>query len=120
MIDRAVIRGKLVERLRLDFEHGKVVHIEAPEPGSAQLLEELLSISSGDKDRIAELGFGMNPGVTELTGDIMLDEKLNQSVHIALGMNDRFGGCNHSNLHLDLVMLHPSIWLDGTLLDYPG
>jgi len=47
--------------------------------------------------------------------NLKLDEKLNGSVHIAIGMNDHFGGQNHSNLRLDLVMLHPSLWLGGIL-----
>jgi len=120
VIDRAFIRGQPVEQLKLTFERGQVVHIDAPKAESVRLLEELLAASSGDKDRIAELGFGLNPGVTELTGDILLDEKLNGSVHIAIGMNDSFGGQNRSNLHLDLVMLHPSLWLDGRLIRLPG
>ena len=115
VIDRAFIRGKPVERLSLSFEQGRVAHIAAPEAESVQLLEGLLAASSGDKDRIAELGIGLNPGVKELTGDVLLDEKLCGSVHIAIGMNDRFGGQNRSNLHLDLVMLQPSLWLDGEL-----
>jgi aminopeptidase len=120
VIDRAFIRGQAIERLVLTFDRGQVVHIDAPDQASVALLEQLLAVSSGDKDRIAELGVGLNPGVRELTGDIMLDEKLYGSVHIALGMNDRFGGQNHSNLHLDLVMLQPSLWLDGKLLKLPG
>ncbi len=120
MINRAFIRGQPVEKLKLTFERGKVVHIEASDAESVRLLEELLAASSGDKDRIAELGIGLNPGVNELTGDIMLDEKLNGSVHIAIGMNDRFGGQNHSNLHLDLVMLNPRVWLDGSIVCLPG
>jgi aminopeptidase len=119
VIDRAFIRGQVVDRLRLTFEKGRMMHVDAPMIESAHLLEELLAVSSGDKDRIAELGISLNPGVTVLTGDIMLDEKLYGSVHIALGMNDRFGGQNHSNLHLDLVMLHPSLWLDGIPLQLP-
>jgi aminopeptidase len=111
VIDRAYIRGKLIENLNLTFVEGKVVHIDAPQVETVRLFEELLAASSGDKDRIAELGIGLNLGVNELTGDILLDEKLNGSVHIAIGMNDRFGGQNHANLHLDLVMLHPSLWL---------
>jgi aminopeptidase len=120
VIDRAFIHGQVVERLKLTFSHGQVVQIDAPTVESVRLLEELLAVSTGDKDRIAELGIGLNPGVTELTGDILLDEKLHGSVHIAIGMNDRFGGQNHSNLHLDLVMLQPSLWLDGMLLQLPG
>ena len=120
VIDRAFFRGRWVEQLRLTFDQGKVVHINAPDADSVQLLEELLAVSSGDKDRIAELGFGLNPGVKELTGDIMLDEKLRGSVHIAIGMNDRFGGQNHSNLHLDLIMSQPILRLDGVLFQLQG
>ncbi|OGO31012.1 MAG: hypothetical protein A2136_02735 [Chloroflexi bacterium RBG_16_54_11] len=119
VIDRAFIRGKQVEQLRLTFENGRVTHIDAPDAPSVRLLVELLDASSGDKDRIAELGIGLNPGIRELTGDIMLDEKLCGSVHIAIGMNDRFGGQNHSNLHLDLVMSQPTLWLDGELMRLP-
>ncbi len=82
------------------------------------MLAELLAASSGDKDRIAELGIGLNPGIRELTGDIQLDEKLGGSVHIAIGMNHRFGGANHSNLHLDMIILQPSLRLDGNLITF--
>jgi aminopeptidase len=119
VIDRAFIRGQAIERLVLTFEKGKLVHIAAPEQESVSLLEQLLEVSNGDKDRIAELGIGLNPGVKELTGDVMLDEKLFGSVHIAIGMNDRFGGQNHSNLHLDLVMLQANLWLDGSRIKLP-
>jgi aminopeptidase len=120
VIDRAFIRGQPIEQLKLTFVKGKVAHIDAPQVESVRLLEELLAASSGDKDRIADLGIGLNSGVNELTGDILLDEKLNGSVHIAIGMNDQFGGQNHANLHPDLVMLHPSLWLDGSLIRLPG
>ena len=120
IIDRAFIRGQVIERLVLTFEKGQVVRVEAPQREAVTLLEQLLEVSSGDKDRIAELGIGLNPGVRQLTGDVMLDEKLYGSVHIAIGMNDRFGGQNHSNLHLDLVMLQPSLWLDGVLVQLPN
>jgi len=35
-----------------------------------------------------------------------------------IGLNDRMGGQNHSNLHLDLVTLHPTLRLDGILLNW--
>jgi aminopeptidase len=49
-------------------------------------------------------------------GIVALDEKIGGSVHIAIGMNEHFGGGNRSNLHLDLVMLNPTVTLDGSPL----
>jgi len=37
-------------------------------------------------------------------------------VHIAIGANQSFGGRNLSNLHIDLVILHPTVWLDGRVI----
>ncbi len=113
VVDRAFIRGEPVERLRLTFAAGRVVDIRAPDPAGAERLRELLAASSGDKDVIAEFGIGLNPGATEPVGDVMLDEKIGGSVHVAIGMNERFGGRNRSNLHLDLVILRPTVWLDA-------
>ncbi len=83
------------------------------ERGAVDSFWELLAASSGDKDAIAEFAVGLNPGVTEPVGDIALDEKIGGSVHIAIGMNDHFGGRNRSNLHLDLVIMRPTVWLDS-------
>jgi aminopeptidase len=116
VIDQAFIRGQTIEQLKLVFEHGRIVRMDARHAEQVGLVKELLGASTGDKDRIAELGIGLNPGVKQLTGDILLDEKLYGSMHIAVGMNDHFGGLNHSNLHLDMVMLHPALYLDGELI----
>lgn len=115
IIDQAFVRGRAVKQLQLTFAGGRLVDLQAPEPGAADSLRELLAVSSGDKDVIAEFAMGLNPGVTELTGDIRLDEKIYGSVHIAIGANESFGGRNHSNFHLDLVVLHPTVWLDGQM-----
>jgi len=39
---------------------------------------------------------------------------------IAIGMNDHFGGGNHSTLQLDLVILRPTVWLDADQLVVDG
>jgi len=112
VVDRAFVRGEPVERLRLAFAHGRVVDVSAPDLRGADRFRELLAASSGDKDVISEFGIGLNPSATEPVGDVTLDEKIGGSVHVAIGMNERFGGRNRSNLHLDLVILRPSVWLD--------
>ncbi|HET7090190.1 MAG TPA: aminopeptidase [Anaerolineae bacterium] len=113
VIDRAFVAGKPIERLRLVFRKGRVVDASAADPSAAHLFRELLSASAGDKDVIAELAIGLNPGAAEPIGDVMLDEKIAGSCHIAIGMNTHFGGRNQSNLHLDLVMLRPTVRTDG-------
>ena len=52
---------------------------------------------------VCELGFGMNPGVTELCGYTALDEKMCGTFHIAVGENDMFGGTNAASDHIDFV-----------------
>jgi leucyl aminopeptidase (aminopeptidase T) len=113
VIDRAFLRGKPVERLALTFVKGRVVAASAPDASAVAAFWDLLAASSGEKDVIGEFAIALNPGATELVGDVMLDEKIGGSVHIAIGMNEALGGRNRSNLHLDLVMLHPTVWLDG-------
>ena len=120
VIDRAFLRGELVERLRLTFSKGRVVEAAAPDSKGLAAFHGLMESSSGAKDTIAEFGIGLNPGVTGPTGDILLDEKIYGSVHIAIGMNERFGGANRSNLHLDLVILHPTVYLDGEIVISDG
>lgn len=120
VIDKTFIRGNPVEQLRLTLIDGHVVETSAPKAGAVDAFRELLSGSSGDKDVIAEFAIGLNPGLTEPVGDSMLDEKIGGSVHIALGMNQAFGGQNRSNLHLDLVILAPTVWLDDSLVVADG
>ncbi|MBM3150854.1 MAG: hypothetical protein FJZ96_01395 [Chloroflexi bacterium] len=116
VIQKAFFRGKCVENLRLAFSAGRVVNVDAPDPAGAESFREALAVSTGDKDRIAEFAIATNPGVTEPIGFIALDEKIGGSVHIAVGMNDRFGGKNKSNLHQDFVILKPSVWFDEKLV----
>ncbi len=116
VIEKAFFRGKCVENLRLTFSSGRVIKVETPDPADAESFRELLAVSTGDKDRIAEFAIATNPGVTSPIGFVALDEKIGGSVHIAIGMNDRFGGKNKSNLHQDLVILKPTVWLDEKII----
>lgn len=114
MVDLAFIGGEPVEQLRLTFCNGRLIGVDAHEPNTAELLLRLLAASTGDKDAIGEFAIGLNPGVSALTGITMLDEKMGGSVHVAIGMNEHFGGRNKSNLHVDFVVPRPTVQLDGT------
>ena len=57
-----------------------------------------------EQDRtVCELGFGMNEQVNDLCGYTVLDEKMQDTFHIAIGSNVMFGGKNQANLHMDFV-----------------
>ncbi len=81
---------------------------------------EILSHSTGDKDIIGEIGFGLNPCITHFVGHQLTDEKLIGSIHLALGENRTYGGENESDLHWDLIVSEPTVWVDDVILMEKG
>jgi aminopeptidase len=61
---------------------------------------------------IAELGIGINPEA-RLIGNVLEDEKVGGTVHIALGDNSTFGGDVIAGIHLDGIIKKPILYLDG-------
>jgi aminopeptidase len=120
VIDALSIRDKLARRLALTFVDGRVARVESPDAADAAAFWELLAASRGDKDVIAELGIGLNPGISEAIGQIAFDEKIGGTIHIAIGMNTSFGGKNRANLHLDMVVQRPTVELDSASLIVNG
>lgn len=104
-------QGRRIDALRLTFERGRIASIEAKK--NEKLFRDLLKSSSGDHDVIGEFGVGCNPEVTRICGDNLLDEKMWGTVHIAIGSNEFFGGKNRSPIHKDMIILKPSVWVDG-------
>ncbi len=67
----------------------------------------------GDKARnIAEFGIGINPQA-KLIGNVLEDEKVGGTVHIALGDNSTFGGDVVAGIHLDGIITRPKIFVDN-------
>ncbi len=76
--------------------------------------------SGGEHGRsIAELGIGTNPAA-RLTGNILEDEKAMGTIHLAFGTSAGIGGVNRSTVHIDGLVLRPSVWLDGRPLMEDG
>lgn len=77
--------------------------------------QKLISVLDkvGDKARnIAELGIGINPEA-QLIGNVLEDEKVGGTVHIALGDNSTFGGDVVAGIHLDGIITKPKVFVDG-------
>jgi aminopeptidase len=108
--------GHAVDDIRLRFEEGRVV--EAHAASSEDYLLSMLTIDEGAR-RIGEFAFGMNYGIREATRNILYDEKIGGTIHLALGRSyPESGGINVSALHWDMVCdlrEQGEVWVDGEL-----
>ncbi len=110
-----VYAGNLIEGICLQFSRGKVVHAAAKK--NEALLLELLDMDQGAQ-RIGEFGIGVNPGIDRFCYDILYDEKIGGTIHIALGRAyQECNGINQSALHWDIIKdlrTNGVIYLDST------
>ena len=67
---------------------------------------------------IAEFGIGTNKAHKKPVGNILHDEKIYGSCHIAFGNNTSFGGKNASAVHSDIILMKPKIAADGKALKW--
>lgn len=109
--------GKEIDGVYLEFKNGKLCTVKANK--NEDYLINLLDTDNGAKI-IGEFGIGLNYGITKPIKNILFDEKIGGTVHIALGQaHEKTGGKNKSNIHLDLIAdLKKSgeIEFDGKLL----
>jgi len=107
--------GKEVEDIKLTFKEGKVVKASAVKGNG--LLQETLKIDGAD--RIGEAAIGTNYGIGRFTKNMLLDEKMGGTIHIALGASiPESGGLNKSAIHWDILKdmkKHGEIYADGKL-----
>jgi aminopeptidase len=113
--------GRTVAGVRLRFENGRVVDASAEQ--GEEFLTEMLDTDSGAR-RLGELGIGTNFGISTGTKEILLDEKIGGTVHMAVGMAyPETGGTNSSAVHWDMVCdlrRGGSITVDGEELQRDG
>jgi aminopeptidase len=113
--------GRTVSGVCLRFENGKVVDASADQ--GEEFLLEMLDTDAGAR-RLGELGIGTNFGISTATKEILLDEKIGGTVHMAIGMSyPESGGQNSSAVHWDMVCdlrKGGSITVDGEELQRDG
>jgi aminopeptidase len=97
----AIFGGRSVEGIRLQFDEGRVVDASATK--NEEFLVETLDTDVGARI-VGELGIGTNYGIEAFTGEILLDEKMGGTIHLALGESyPESGGVNKSAIHWDMV-----------------
>jgi aminopeptidase len=120
-----MLQGREVDDVFLRFSDGRVVEHDAPE--HRDLVTELLETDDGAR-RLGELGIGMNRSIDRFTKNMLFDEKMGDTVHLALGMayadtvpdgRER----NESAVHQDLIVdmsQDSSITVDGEVVQRDG
>ena len=94
-------RGNEAYGVHLWIENGLIVKAEA-EKGE-EFLHAMLDMDEGSKG-IGEIAIGTNDEIQEVTGNILFDEKIGGSIHMAVGASyPETGGKNVSGLHWDLI-----------------
>lgn len=110
--------GKVKALIRITVKNGFAVKIEG-EKEAKDFKKLLESIKDKNAYNVAEFGIGTNKKA-KITGIILEDEKVFGSCHIALGKNDSFGGKVNVPIHVDGVILKPTIIVDKKIIMKDG
>ncbi len=117
-----VIRdGREVDDVRLWFSKGKVIKAKAKK--NERLLKETLKTDKGSKT-IGEFGIGFNYGINKFIKNILFDEKIGGTIHLALGQGyEETLSKNNSAIHWDMIKdlrKGGEIYFDGKLIQKDG
>jgi leucyl aminopeptidase (aminopeptidase T) len=108
--------GRLDGPVALKVREG---HLEDADGAQGRALLELLTAHGRDGTNVAELGIGTNEEAI-LTGNILEDEKILGTAHVAFGASAAIGGTVQVPVHLDCVVLKPTVEIDGEPLVREG
>ena len=116
-----VTAGRLIEDIRLRFENGKVV--EATAAKNEEYLIQTLDIDPGAR-YLGEFAFGTNFDIQRFTRNILFDEKIGGTVHMAVGRGyPETGSTNESAIHWDMICdlrQGGQVTVDGELFQKDG
>ncbi|MBI5874789.1 MAG: aminopeptidase [Deltaproteobacteria bacterium] len=117
----AIYQGKEVLGIRLKFKNGKV--IEASAAKNEKFLIAMLDTDKGAR-YLGEIGIGTNYGIKHFSKDILFDEKIGGTVHLAVGRSYKdAGGKNESAIHWDMIKdlrNGGAIYVDGKVIQKNG
>jgi aminopeptidase len=112
-----VFGGRLMDNIFLRWDQGRLV--EASSATNEAFLHQIVNSDPG-ASLLGEFAFGLNPYVNRFCKDILIDEKIIGTVHLALGRAyPECGGTNHSAIHWDIVkdLRHDgAVFLDDTVI----
>jgi len=118
VIDGSVLNKKVDNPVRVTVEDGLAVRIDGGKTAE-ELSRTLKEVKNEKAYNIAEFGIGTNDKA-KVKGKILEDEKAMGTCHIALGKNSSFGGEVDVPVHLDGIILKPTIYVDDVMIMEDG
>jgi aminopeptidase len=117
----AIRYGVQVDGIRLEFKDGKVVKATADK--NEEFLNKMLDTDAGARF-LGEFGIGLNYGIQKFIKNILFDEKIGGTIHLAVGnAYEESGGENRSIVHWDMIKElrdGGEIYVDGRLVQKNG
>ncbi len=111
-----IVSGLSASASRVVIRNGRAVEFNS----EAKWLENMLRNVGECAFQVAELGVGTNPKA-RIVGNVLEDEKVMGTMHVAFGDNASFpGGKNKCGIHIDLIVLEPTLIVDGETLMRDG
>ena len=103
--------GLLSQPIVIEIEKGIAKKIK----GDKGKLAKMLDAAGPNGRNLAELGIGTNDRA-KITGNVLEDEKVMGTIHLAFGDNSTFGGKVKVDVHLDALVLKPTVEVDGKVI----
>lgn len=117
----AIYRGNEANKIHLTLKDGKVIKATADK--GEEFLNSMLDMDEGARF-VGEIAIGTNEMIQDVTGNILFDEKIGGSIHMAVGASyPETGGKNTSGLHWDIIKNMKNggeIYADDTLIYKDG
>lgn len=109
VVDGVIADFKVMEEpLVITFEDGRIVRTEGPD---ADDFDRFVAQFDDTAKNVCEFGIGTNPSC-RIMGNGLVDEKVFGTIHIACGNNLFMGGQQDCNMHYDMIIKAPTVWLD--------
>ncbi|MCI5687177.1 MAG: aminopeptidase [Emergencia sp.] len=109
VVDGVIADFKVMEEpLTLTFADGRIVKTEGAD---AEMFEEFVGQFEDAAKNVCEFGIGTNP-TCEIMGNGLVDEKVFGTIHIACGNNLFMGGQQDCDMHYDMIINAPTVWID--------
>lgn len=107
--------GRIIEPIKLEIENGRITNII----GDKGQLSSFLKKHSMNANKIAEFGIGTNKKAKIINNPIC-DEKVYSTIHIGFGNNIFMGGKQDCDIHYDVIIKEPTVYLDGQCIIMNG